>query len=538
MQEVKNVQRKKKGNLYRNFVQLVAVGSVTGVFAGAIVTLFTLLVHEGEALSQDAYAYIRHNPAFIPVLLAVLFLSAFILSVLMQCSTVVRGGGVPQAEGAARGIVPLKWWRDLTLMFAGTLVGVFSGLSVGAEGPSILIGACTGDGVSRTLRRDQMIRKYQITGGSCAGLAVAFNAPLMGMAFAFEEAHKRFSPEVFICAFSSVIFAVLTRVAIYATLGLEASTSFSRFAFEELPIFDYLFVVPSGIVCGLLGVLFYKLSFLSRKLFRKLRARKEKYTLFLRVTVAVLIGGLLSLLAAEVMGGGHALIESLGTKGGTEGAEVASVFGLPIVLTLLVVLIAKTLATTVNMGAGIPCGIFIPMLAIGGCIGGMLGRGWIALGMDKAHYDLIVMICMASFFTTVVKAPITAIIMTCELTGSFAPLLPVIIAVCIGYMIGELFRTDGIYEELLEIYEQESGAHEREVTEAFTMAVGFRSLADKREVKDILWPSGARVKELRRGEEVILPDGETKLLSGDILTIVCKTKDPAAVKEELEHILS
>lgn len=69
-------------------------------------------------------------------------------------------------------------------------------------------------------RRSEMVRRYQVTGGACTGLAVAFNAPLTGMAFAFEEAHKRFTPEVFICAFSSVIAGLLARTAICAAAGV------------------------------------------------------------------------------------------------------------------------------------------------------------------------------------------------------------------------------------------------------------------------------------------------------------------------------
>jgi CIC family chloride channel protein len=62
-------------------------------------------------------------------------------------------------------------------------------------------------------------------------------------------------------------------------------------------------------------------------------------------------------------------------------------------------------------------------------------------------------------------------------------------------------------------------------------------LADKRIVRDILWPVGARVKEIARGDEKVLPDGETLLHSGDVLTIVCRTGDPEKIREELEHIL-
>ena len=158
-------------------------------------------------------------------------------------------------------------------------------------------------------------------------------------------------------------------------------------------------------------------------------------------------------------------------------------------------------------------------------------------GMDSVYCDLMVMICMSAFFTTVVKAPITSIVMICEFTGSFAHLLPVIIAVAIGYIIGELFRTEGIYEELLEQYERETGIHERAVREVFTITLVKGAIADNRQVRDVLWPKTARVKELVRGDETILPDGDTILRSGDVLTIVCKTDNPTKTKDELEHML-
>ena len=213
-------------------------------------------------------------------------------------------------------------------------------------------------------------------------------------------------------------------------------------------------------------------------------------------------------------------------------------FGLSLVWTLIIVLTLKFLITTVNVGSGIPCGIFIPIIAIGACVGGLLNELWLTIDPEIAPYcDLMVMICMAAFFTTVVKAPITAVVMICEFTGSFAPLLPVIIAVSLGYIIGEMSRTDGIYEELLEAYEHETGIHERAVREVYTFTVADGAIAEKRAVRDVLWPSNARVKEIERGEEHILPDGETVLQAGDILTIVCRTDEHQKVKDELEHIL-
>ena len=100
-----------------------------------------------------------------------------------------------------------------------------------------------------------------------------------------------------------------------------------------------------------------------------------------------------------------------------------------------------------------------------------------------------------------------------------------------------MMHTDGIYDELLEEYERDTGIHERAVKEVFVITLAFGALADKREVKDVLWPSGARVKEIARGEERILPDGETLLHGGDVLTIVVKTDEPKKAKEDLLHIL-
>lgn len=534
---IEKKQKKKNGNLYRNILQLVAVGSVTGVCAGAVVTLFTILAEKGEALSQGAYAFVRANPAFIPLLFIVLALGGLLLGVVGEISSIVRGCGIPQAEGATRGVVRLKWWRDTVSAFAACLLSIFMGLSIGSEGPSVLIGAGVGDGVASSLHRNEMIKRYQITGGACTGLAVASNAPLTGMVFAFEEAHKRFTPEVFICAFSSVVFGMLTRSVIYRLAGLQIRSAFHSYIFHEMPLSNYGYVALAGVLCGALGVGFYKLCFAMRRLFKKIKFEKRKYSHTLRIVIAVLLGGAISLLAATAMGGGHGLIESLGTNGGATKPTTESLFTFSITFTLFFVLLLKFFITAVNVGSGIPCGIFIPIIAIGACLGGLLNEAFCAMGMDQQYCDLMIMICMAAFFTTIVKAPLTAIIMICEFTGSFAPLLPVIIAVSLGYTIGEVARTDGIYEALLEVYERENGIHERAVREVFVIPLAYGATADKREVRDVLWPAGARVTEIKRGEEVILPDGDTVLHGGDILTIVCRTDSPDKVKDELVHIM-
>ncbi len=529
------MKRKPWKSVYQNTLQLMMVGAVTGITVGVVVTIYNLLFQHSENFALSSYEAIRNNPAWIPVWLLALGLAAFLVCAAMQASKIIKGCGIPQTEGASRGVLRMSWWRDATLMFATTLLEVFMGLSIGAEGSSVLIGGAIGDGVSSGLRRNFMVRRYQVTGGACAALAVASNAPLTGMAFAFEEAHKRFTPEVFICAFSSVVFAMLTRTLLYEAFRLPIVNTFAEFFFSGavLPLSNYPFVLIAGVVCGLLGVFFYKGVFAVRKLFRKISIKSAFWRDFIKISIAFLLGGGIALTAGETLGGGHHLIQSLGS----EGHGISLIFGSPVLVTLIIIALLKGIATCLNVGAGIPCGIFIPMIAIGACVGAALNEAWLAMGMDGAYCDLMIMICMATFFAAVVKAPITSIVMICEFTWSFSPLLPVIIGVSVGYIIGTLFRTDGIYDELLELYEEEEQLHVALKEETYEVVVAAGSLAEDREIRAILWPTNARIIAILRGEKEVVPEGDTILKEGDVLTVVCKTEDREMSGDDLLHIV-
>ncbi len=527
-------KQSRKGSVYFNAVQLIIVGSITGIFAGIVVSLYNICAGFLESSAKSLYEYVRQNFLFIPLLLAGLIIGAFFISVAIRLVPMIKGSGIPQTEGATRGIIRFKWYRDAVTMFAVSLLSIFMGLSAGAEGPSVHIGATVGDGVSAVSRRNEMIRRYQITGGACAGLAIAVGAPMSGMAFAFEEAHKRFTPEVFICAFSSVIAGMLTKYAVYFLLGVEMHSGFSAYSLLEIPLKDYGFVVLSSVICGLLGVLFFKSVFWTRKIFKKIHLKKSWQSDWLKMSIAVLIGGLFSLMTVNVMGGGHSFIESLGSLSNT---QTALVFGLPIAWSLLVVLLLKSVTTVVNMGASIPCGTFIPMLAIGACIGALTSEVWINLGMSQSVKDTLIMICMASFFATLVKAPITAVIMVVEMTKSFTPLLPVIIGVSIGYFIGDIARTDSIYETLLEQLVEESGIKRSENKIKITLVAKPLSIAIGREIRDVLWPSNAIVTNIVREGESLLPEGGTVIKEGDQITFSCQTDTPNIIEDDLKNIL-
>ena len=92
--------------------------------------------------------------------------------------------------------------------------------------------------------------------------------------------------------------------------------------------------------------------------------------------------------------------------------------------------------------------------------------------------------------------------------------------------------------ETIEMFEEETGIHERAEKIVFTFTLASGSIAEKREVRDVLWPGNARVREILRGEEHILPDGGTVLRAGDVLTVVVTTDESEKIKDELLHIVS
>lgn len=63
--------------LYRHGVQLMAVGIVTGLLAGIVVTYFNIAAELLSKYSKDLYALVRDNPAFVPLLFVVLAIIAF-----------------------------------------------------------------------------------------------------------------------------------------------------------------------------------------------------------------------------------------------------------------------------------------------------------------------------------------------------------------------------------------------------------------------------------------------------------------------------
>ncbi|MDE5721791.1 MAG: ClC family H(+)/Cl(-) exchange transporter [Clostridia bacterium] len=515
-----------------NGVNLILISILTGLFAGVVVTFYNILANLGEDTAAKLYALLIDNPVFIPLLFVGLAAGAVVIGTLVRFVPMIRGSGIPQIEGAARGIVRFKWYVTMCSMFAASLACVFMGLSAGAEGPSLQIGGCAGEAVGVTLKRTQMVRRLQIASGSSAGLAVAFNAPITGLVFAMEEAFRSFSPQVFICAAISVITALFTRNLIRPAIGFGTGFAFDSFTFTEFSLGSCLWAIPAAIVTALAGVGFYYAVFAAKKLFKNVNHLKGT----LKFIIVFIIAGDFALITAYAIGGGHSFIDALASP--TGAISVEKVFGLSVAASLVIIVIIRFIAAVMNMGCGVPCGVFIPMLAVGAGIGALLSLLFQKMGMNGAYSDYLVIICMSVFFTTVVKAPITGVVMVFELTGQFTNFLPAMLGIAVGYLIGMLFRTQPIYERNLEEFIEAEKFNLNMKKERVSVVIKSGSKADGAKVRAVIWPTNGLVVEIAEPDgKVIVPDGETVMQAGSTLVFECETVSRAELLDYLTAIV-
>ena len=140
----------------------------------------------------------------------------------------------------------------------------------------------------------------------------------------------------------------------------------------------------------------------------------------------------------ELLGSGHELIDLM--------TDHKLLLGGAIFL-----LAAKFVFSAVCFGSGAPGGIFFPLLVLGALTGGIFGMiGVNYFGMDPDYINNFVLLAMTGYFTAIVRAPLTGIILIFEMTGSVSQMLSLSIISIVAYIVATLLKSDPIYESLLE----------------------------------------------------------------------------------------
>ena len=96
----------------------------------------------------------------------------------------------------------------LPVKFVGGLLSLGSGMALGREGPTVQMGATIGHIIAPWIVREEDDHRVVLAAGAGAGLAVAFNAPIGGSVFVFEELTTSFTPWLLVATLSAATFAV------------------------------------------------------------------------------------------------------------------------------------------------------------------------------------------------------------------------------------------------------------------------------------------------------------------------------------------
>jgi len=321
--------------------------------------------------------------------------------------------------GHIRGRVPI-------IKGLASIATIGTGGSAGREGPIAQIGAGFGSFIAARLKLSAADRRVLLLAGMAGGIGATFRAPLGGALFAVEVLYKNpeFENEGLIPA---IISSIVAFSLFGATTGWQPLLATPHFSFEHPT--ELIFFALLGLLCAGLGKLYVDCFYGVQALFRR-----WDFPTALKPAVGGLLLGCLAMAVPQVLGSGYGMVQ-------------AALYGKVALWVMMLVALAKILATSLTISSGGSGGVFAPSLVIGAMLGGAFGASaeiiFPTLIYDPRAY---VLIGMAGFFAGVSNTPIATLIMVSELTGNYGLLAPLML-VCVLAMI--VFPRNSIYNKQL-----------------------------------------------------------------------------------------
>ncbi|MCA9123596.1 MAG: chloride channel protein [Planctomycetaceae bacterium] len=305
-------------------------------------------------------------------------------------------------SGRIRGRVPI-------IKSLASIVTIGTGGSAGREGPIAQIGAGFGSFLAERLGLGDQERRLLMLAGGAGGIGAIFRAPLGGALFVSEVLYGSTALE-----FAAVVpcfIASITAYSVFAAFygqGLAFHTP-SDLAFDrisELPIY-----LVFAVVCGLAGYAYVSTFYgIRNRVFKKLPIPD-----MFKPAIGGLLLGVVALFLPQLMSGGYGWIQ-LAING-------------KLTLALMAVLcVGKIVTTSLTISSGGSGGVFAPSLFIGAMLGGAYAECVNQLFPGAiVHPEAYVLVGMGGFFAGVARVPLTAMLMVCEMSGSYGLLVPLML---------------------------------------------------------------------------------------------------------------
>src|SRR6201993_2716152 len=311
--------------------------------------------------------------------------------------------------------------RVVLVKMVASALTIGSGGSAGREGPTAQISAGFSSLLARRLNLSDEDGRTAVALGIGAGIGAIFAAPLGGAVLAASLPYRDdFDYRCLLPAFitSGTAYAVLG-----AFLGFDPMFGYidAEYRFEKA--WPLLWFVVIGLVAAAVGYLYARTFHATVRLTHRLPGGPV-----LKPALGGLLVGLFGLLIPQILSSGYGWAQLAADRG--------SLLAIP--LWIVVVLpIAKIVATSLSIGTGGSGGLFGPGIVIGAFVGAAVWRLGELSGLPGVPDGpgIFVVVGMMACFGSVARAPLAIMIMVAEMTGSFSVVPGAILAVGIAALV-------------------------------------------------------------------------------------------------------
>ncbi|PKS09001.1 hypothetical protein jhhlp_003614 [Lomentospora prolificans] len=376
------------------------------------------------------------------------------------------GSGISEIKCIIAGFVMKGFLGFWTLVIKSVTLPltIGSGISVGKEGPSVHYAVCTGNVISRLFnkyKRNAAKTREILCACAAAGVAVAFGSPIGGVMFSLEEMSAYFPLKTlwrsYFCAL--VATAILAAVNPFRTGQL---VMFHATYDRSWHFFEILFFIMLGIFGGLYGAFVIEWNL-------RAQAFRKKYLVNYAVLEATLLAVGSAILCYPNPFVRIDMTESMEILfSECEGEDYHGLCDpnrrFLNIMSLIIATVLRIFLTTVSYGARIPCGIFVPSMAIGALFGRTVGV--IVEGLHQSNPTSVffsackpdepcitpgayALLGAAAALSGVMHITISVVVIMFEITGALTYILPTMIVVGVTKAVGELFSKGGIADRAI-----------------------------------------------------------------------------------------
>jgi CIC family chloride channel protein len=399
-------QRELRSNELTQIFACAVIGSGVGVCVASIRALVQFLHHvdfsiQGDGLLSTGLHVDSIRILFVPAL------GGLLLGVLALMTSRFGTRDIVdpiEANALYGGRMSLP---DSLRLSLSTIVSNAAGASLGMEAGYTQFGSGLFSAIAGYFRLRRADHRVFVTAGSAAAIAAAFNAPLAGAFYGYELILGSYMP------------SALAPVAVAAVCGALSQ----RFIAGPQPLFDVQGGVPldvhSYVLFGLMGVLAAGIAIVTMMgvTWTERGLKNSAVPDWLRPCAGGIALSAIAWFYPQVLGSGHGAIEYyLHTS--------------PALLPLILLLVAKLLASAVSVGSGFRGGLFSSSLFLGCLFGGVFAKCVAAFEPHfTVQYVAFLLVGMGSVAAAIIGAPLTMVLLVLESTGDFPVTVGVLVSV-------------------------------------------------------------------------------------------------------------